>query len=80
MNYRNGFYIMCYITLITKYVRELQEWLLHNALYHIDHKSVAEVHECLLHHVLYHIDHKAVLGLPDWFLRNMLMCCEHLER
>ena len=58
-NFRNGFYIMSYITSIIKYVPEQQEWLLHNVLYHIDHKSVAAVHECFLHHVLYHIDHKA---------------------
>ena len=40
-NYRNGFYIMSYITLIIKYIPELQEWLLHILLYHIDQKSVA---------------------------------------
>jgi hypothetical protein len=80
MNYMNGSYIMCYITLIIKYVPELQEWILHTLLYHIDHKSVAEVHEWFLHHVIYHIDHKAVPGPPEWFLHNMILCCEHLER
>ena len=82
MNYRNGSYIMCYITLITKYVPELREWLLHNVLYHIDHQAVSWLPERFLHNMLLCCEHLERYRwniceferVSDYYLRPARLC------